>query len=257
MKNRIFLVHLRRMLTRPALYLTMVLHALLIALPLLTKSALTLTALDGLQTYVHGLFGVYYVGLLVLPAVPYAICCSDDKNTRMLYFWCIRSGVRQYGAAYYLCALLSGFLMTFGSILLYFWIAAGLGYSVYHQPTGTPPYKWLYDALVHGEDYRLLVLWLAVDFALGAMAVAGVAAAAASVFKNKITVYTVPMIAALLMIYLVDFRNDVSLMSLACARHLGDSFGPHVLNKLLVVLLYTSVCGVITVKCIERGMRRG
>ncbi len=249
MRNCIFSMHLRRMITNPALYVGIAMQAAVIVLLCFGKGVYFV---DEAIMYIADMY-LYILFLLVLPPVAYAMTGTEDKNTRMLYFYVIRAGAGKYAVAYYITTLCSGFLMTFCGLGLGVVLGGLLGFN--------PQYTAHVDFTCIAEQYGLLPYYVVRigDLALGSAVVAGVAAAAAAFFWNKVTVLTFPVI---LFTILSNFFSADHMLLNKVKLILAESYAPrepglHLLLHLWMCAVWWVVCGFITVRHIKGVCENG
>ena len=248
MKNYILGAHMRRMISSPALYFGIAVQALGLVLLCHGEAHAISEAIEYMAA------PVYYLDLLfflALPPLAYAMTGTDDKNTRMLYFWSIRGGADNYAVSYYITSLCSGFLMTFCGLGLGCLISAFLGCSLNVYTDGQRELAVL-------ADVSPLLYYVARigELAMGSMTVAGIASAAAVFFRNKVTVLTMPII---LLLMLGSFFSADHMLFSKTKLILGATYAPGQLGLHLLLHLWMSVvwwiaCGMITVHHIRRSV---
>lgn len=254
MKFRAFTVHMHRAVTQPGLYACIVLQALIMQI-MLSKdmvptidSALSLTVTTG----------QYLIMFLVLPAVAYSMTCTEDKNTRMLLFWSMRCGVDSYAVSYYLVTLLSGFATTFLGLLLGVGIAVARGYALALPPLSHTQYPFeMYAALVRNGHPFAYMLCIILDYAVVSMITAGVAAAAAALFRHKVTVLTAPMNLMYLSCFIFPHGHILRMNDLIGPYSSRPDLSYYIPSKLFPVVVYCVACGLVSVWHIKKEVRNG
>jgi hypothetical protein len=251
MRNHIFSTHLHRMITNPALYFGISVQALGIVLLCFGKGVYVVD--EAVMYMSDGAMYLYILFFMALPPIAYAMTGTEDKNTRMLYFYTIRAGAGNYAVTYYITTLCSGFLMTFCGLGLGVLIGSLLGFY---------PHNVVHEDFAFIADQYGLLLYYAVrigDLALGSAVVAGVASAAAAFFRNKVTVLTFPVIVFMM---LSNFFSYDHMLLNKSKLILANSYAPrepglHLLLHLWMCAVWWVVCGFITVRHIEGVCENG
>lgn len=255
MKNRIFTAHLRRLFQSPSIYVSMVLIALLTQVTSFRVS-MGHDGLSFLATTMTNSFGLSIVLLGLIPVFPYALSYADDRNTRMLYFWVLRGGTERYAVSYYVTTLLGAFFSVFGGLALFFVMIRARGFAIIADdivpPTGT---FQSYASLYNNGHEGLFFLAIFSELALGASAMAGIAAAAASIFKNKITIVAAPLMFWMPLMCVFPYDNMLYVNDLLMITWNAPDPLSNFLQKLLTVSIYWIACGLITVWNIRKKVR--
>lgn len=255
MRNRIFFTHLRRLFLSPSIYLCII----LIALFAQATSFRVNMAHDGLSFLALTMtnsFGLSIVILGLIPVFPYALSYADDRNSRMLYYWAIRSGTERYAVSYYITTLLGAFLSVFAGILLYFIMIRARGFAIAENGFVNPNGQFQSYVPLYNHGHKLLFyLSIMCEYALGAAAMAGISSAAASIFKNKITIIAAPLMFWMPLMCIFPTNNVLYVNDLL--RVTANDADPlkNFLLKVFTVSIYCIACGLITVYNIRKKVR--
>lgn len=270
MHIRSFSAHLKRAFTSPMPYICMILYTVLL-LGYTNDSPTQDTVMTQLQQ-AHRAFSM--ILCTAFPALAYAITYIDDHNNKFLHHLTMRTGVRSYALSYYTVSVLSGFAVSFAGIALYLTIGALRGGEFNHHIVTN---VFQTDFYMYSQWYLdgLMVRYLAasiMEYALGAGAMAGFAAACTTLFRRRVSAVMIPSLYFFVNTILYRLSKHIPVLEKLLDTRIGrilninELIGPadlvnaaadlplqHFLFKLLLFGLYAVLFGIITVWMIERS----
>ena len=212
--------------------------------------------------------GLQFVMVTVIPAWTYAVVYVNDYDTRLLYVWAVRSGQKAYALSYYVTALISAFAVSFVSNALSIGVCVLRGSPVINpDPFKGGPYQ-PYEMLQDRGLLLLYVLVVLVEFALGASAMAGLAAMFSTLTHRRLMTLCLPIF--------YFFLSTTTLIISTNFPELGLQLHPmlniedlirvsyffadgwplaNFLYKLLTCAIHWVVCGMVVVCTIERSVK--
>ena len=254
MKNRTFQAHIRRIFTQPVFYICILLYFLLLMLPSLnppTENSMMSSDLNSLWYYAQTVStGMPYIAATVVPALAYAVTYMDDYDTRLLYVWAMRSGTESYAVSYFVATLAAGFLVAFGGNLLFLAVndLRGFPFADGHIFDQTAYCRW------YNEGHPVMyVLAHITEYALGASAMAGMAAAIGCTFNKRVTMLGLPAI----YYFCYDLLQLPKLFDPYDLCGISDYAETPLANmgqKLVICAVYWIICGFVTKRSIGRSV---
>lgn len=254
MSPRIFRAHLRRLFLSPNLYIAMVVYAVLLLLPCLTVSSIGGNSSMSMLNYTQSTTpGFVYFNATIIPALAYAVTYISDYETRLLYVWCIRGGTERYAVSYYLTALAGGFLTSFCGSLLFIGINLLRDVPVFGGFYGGFAVR-NYETMYLSGQHTGLVLAVLTEYALGASALSGAAAAFSAIFHRKAAGLGVPIVFFFVFnMYKTALHPLLDPIALTWTVDYSLPY-PHWVCKGLAFLVYAITFGLITVMQIKRSV---
>ncbi|MBQ9082466.1 MAG: hypothetical protein IJY28_03080, partial [Clostridia bacterium] len=218
------------------------------------QQSYTPAVLDLLYRAHSQIMGFMFMVICVVPSLAYTATFTTDYRTKMLNFWCIRGGSTAYGVSYYLTALFSAFGVSVGGNLLYIVVNLLRGFPL---TSGSAAMGSAYPEVFATGNMVLYVAVILADFGLGAMVCAALAAAAGSVFRRRFAVYGIPLL-IVHSAYMLHLPPMLDLQELtADLSGIGCGDFQNFFGKLIGVLCYGIIAGIITVRGIERSVEHG
>ena len=249
MKCRLYRANLQRACWMPNFVLAVTISLLALLLTSMRPNRLWIDAIGALyQTKINS-SGVIFITMCIAPAIPLALTYAQDQNTRFLYFWTLRGGLRRSIRRHFQVAVLLGALVSGISDVLFIVGMLLRGYSLGGYQDGGDAFL---NLARDGHIFAFIVVILLNSMMTAAIS-AGWAALAAVVFCHPLSALVAPLVVYMLWLRMVPLSVPVYFRATGVfSGYTGGTVVGNLAIKLFSTLLLCGISQQLSVWIAER-----